>query len=71
MYLRKTAEIAGPCGVFYALLSAVPTLYERPCRTHDVLLEGEPRSPIDLLPGCSFAGRCREALALCRDADPS
>jgi peptide/nickel transport system ATP-binding protein len=79
MYLGKMVEIADTGGVFYdpghpytkALLSAVPTLDERPYRTEDVLLDGEPPSPIDLPPGCSFAARCPEALALCRVKEPA
>ncbi len=78
MYLGKMVEVADTGGVFYdpghpytkALLSAVPTLDERPYRTQDVLLDGEPPNPIDLPPGCSFAGRCPEALSLCRVEEP-
>ncbi len=78
MYLGKMVEIADTGGVFYdpghpytkALLSAVPTLDERPYRTRDVLLDGEPPNPIDLPPGCSFAGRCPEAIAVCRVKEP-
>jgi peptide/nickel transport system ATP-binding protein len=78
MYLGKMVEIADTGGVFYdpghpytrALLSAVPTLDERPYRTEEVLLDGEPPNPIDLPPGCSFAGRCPEALAVCRRIEP-
>jgi peptide/nickel transport system ATP-binding protein len=78
MYLGKMVEIADTGGVFYdpghpytkALLSAVPTLDEKPYRTEDVLLDGEPPSPIDIPPGCSFAGRCPEALPLCREIEP-
>ncbi|WP_284948124.1 ABC transporter ATP-binding protein [Acidisoma cladoniae] len=78
MYLGKMVEIADTGGVFYdpghpytkALLSAVPTLDEKPYRTEDVLLDGEPPSPIDIPPGCSFAGRCPEALPLCREMEP-
>jgi peptide/nickel transport system ATP-binding protein len=79
MYLGKMVEIADTGGVFYdpghpytkALLSAVPTLDERPYRTEDVLLDGEPPSPIDLPPGCSFTARCPEAIGLCRSQEPS
>lgn len=79
MYLGKMVEIADTSGVFYdpshpytrALLSAVPTLDEKPYRTEDVLLDGEPPSPIDLPVGCSFAGRCPEAVELCRKREPA
>ncbi|HEX3982161.1 MAG TPA: ABC transporter ATP-binding protein, partial [Acidisoma sp.] len=78
MYLGKMVEIADTGGVFYepghpytkALLSAVPTLDERPYRTEDVLLDGEPPSPIDLPPGCSFTARCPEAITTCRLREP-
>jgi peptide/nickel transport system ATP-binding protein len=78
MYLGKMAEIADTGGVFYdpghpytrALLSAVPTLDQKPYRTEDVLLDGEPPNPIDLPPGCSFAGRCPEAIGVCRTTEP-
>lgn len=78
MYLGKMVEIADTGGVFYdpghpytkALLSAVPTLDERPYRTEDVLLDGEPPSPIDLPPGCSFTARCPEAMTTCRMKEP-
>lgn len=79
MYLGRMVEIADTGGVFYdpghpytkALLSAVPTLDQRPYRTEDVLLDGEPPSPIDLPPGCSFTARCPEAIATCRLKEPS
>ena len=79
MYLGRMVEIADTGGVFYdpghpytkALLSAVPTLDERPYRTEDVLLDGEPPSPIDLPPGCSFTARCPEAMTTCRIKEPS
>ncbi|MCB8876948.1 ABC transporter ATP-binding protein [Acidisoma silvae] len=79
MYLGKMVEIADTGGVFYdpghpytkALLSAVPTLDERPYRTEDVLLDGEPPSPIDLPPGCSFTARCPEAMTTCRMKEPA
>jgi peptide/nickel transport system ATP-binding protein len=67
MYLGKVVELADTASVFFeprhpytrALLSAVPTLEEKPYRTEDCLLEGEPPSPIDLPPGCSFAPAAR------------
>lgn len=78
MYLGKMVEVADTGGVFYdpshpytrALLSAVPTLDKKPYRTEDVLLDGEPPSPINLSPGCSFAVRCPEALTICRTREP-
>ncbi len=73
MYLGKVVELADTRSVFFdpahpytrALLSAVPTLEEKPYRTEDCLLEGEPPSPIDLPTGCSFAARCPHAMPVC------
>jgi peptide/nickel transport system ATP-binding protein len=79
MYLGKVVELADTRSVFFApehpytraLLSAVPTLEEKPYRTEDCLLEGEPPSPIDLPPGCSFAARCPHAMAICQTTEPA
>lgn len=78
MYLGKVVELADTETIFMspghpytrALLSAVPTLEEKPYRTSECLLEGEPPSPIDLPPGCSFAARCPHAFLHCRNAEP-
>ena len=78
MYLGKIVELADTASVFFdpwhpytrALLSAVPTLEEKPYRTEDCLLDGEPPSPIDLPPGCSFAARCPNAMEHCRGREP-
>ena len=53
-----------------ALLSAVPTLEEKPYNGRGCLLEGEPPSPIDLPPGCSFRARCPLAFDRCRTEEP-
>jgi peptide/nickel transport system ATP-binding protein len=79
MYLGEVVEIADNHRLFFdpghpytkALLSAVPTLEERRYRPEDCLLEGEPPSPIDLPPGCSFASRCPQAFDRCRKESPS
>jgi peptide/nickel transport system ATP-binding protein len=73
MYLGEVAELADNETLFFnpghpyskALLSAVPTVEERRYRTEDCRLEGEPPSPIDIPPGCSFAPRCPHAFARC------
>lgn len=78
MYLGEVVELAANHTLFFdpghpyskALLSAVPTVEERPYRTEDCLLEGEPPSPIDLPVGCSFAGRCPHAFERCRRESP-
>ena len=78
MYLGEVVEIAGNNKLFFdpghpytkALLSAIPTLEERRYKPEDCLLEGEPPSPIDLPPGCGFAGRCPLAFDRCRRESP-
>ncbi len=78
MYLGEVVEIAENGKLFFdpghpytkALLSAIPTLEERRYRPEDCLLEGEPPSPIDLPPGCSFASRCPKAFGRCQTESP-
>ena len=53
-----------------ALLCAVPTIEETPYNAGDFLLEGEPPSPIDIPPGCSFASRCPKVFGRCRVETP-
>jgi peptide/nickel transport system ATP-binding protein len=52
------------------LLSAAPTLEEKPFNAGDFLLEGEPPSPIDIPAGCSFASRCPKVFGRCRVETP-
>ncbi|WP_027349345.1 ABC transporter ATP-binding protein [Halotalea alkalilenta] len=78
MYLGETVEVAPNRKLFFdpahpysrALLSAAPTLEQRRYRPEECLLEGEPPSPIDLPPGCSFANRCPHAFDRCRLESP-
>nr|WP_207620388.1 ABC transporter ATP-binding protein [Oharaeibacter diazotrophicus] len=78
MYLGKIVEIADNHDLFFAprhpytkaLLSAAPTLEDKPFDAGEYLLEGEPPSPIDIPPGCSFASRCPLAFARCRAETP-
>ena len=78
MYLGEVVEIVGNDRLFFdpghpysrALLSAIPTLEARRYRPEDCLLEGEPPNPIDLPPGCAFAGR-PSAFARCRETSPA
>ena len=78
MYLGKIVELADNRTIFFtpghpytrALLSAVPTLEERPFTTAECLLEGEPPSPIDLPAGCSFTARCPLAMPECTEREP-
>ncbi len=78
MYLGEMVEITGNHRLFFdpghpysrALLSAIPTLEPHRYRTQDCLLDGEPPNPIDLPPGCAFAGRCPLAFDRCRSENP-
>jgi peptide/nickel transport system ATP-binding protein len=78
MYLGEMVEIADNHNLFFAprhpytraLLSAAPTLEQKPFEPRDYLLEGEPPSPIDIPPGCSFASRCPNAFGRCRAETP-
>jgi peptide/nickel transport system ATP-binding protein len=78
MYLGEMVEIADNRDLFFdpqhpytkALLSAAPTLEDKPLDARDYLLEGEPPSPIDIPPGCSFASRCPHAFERCRSETP-
>ncbi|ANF59325.1 ABC transporter ATP-binding protein [Halotalea alkalilenta] len=78
MYLGETVEVAPNRKLFFdpahpysrALLSAAPTLEQRRYRPEECLLEGEPPSPIELPPGCSFANRCPHAFDRCRLESP-
>jgi peptide/nickel transport system ATP-binding protein len=78
MYLGEIVELADNHDLFFdpqhpytkALLSAAPTLEEKPFDATKYLLEGEPPSPIDIAPGCSFASRCPSAFGRCRVETP-
>ena len=78
MYLGKIVELGDNETIFVnpahpytrALLSAVATLEEKPFRTSECLLDGEPPSPIDLPVGCSFAVRCPLAYDTCLRSEP-
>jgi peptide/nickel transport system ATP-binding protein len=79
MYLGKIVELADNRTVFFdpghpyskALLSAVPTIEARRYDARECLLEGEPPSPIDIPPGCSFRPRCPLAFDRCRVEEPA
>jgi len=78
MYLGRVVELSDNETLFSrsshpytrALLSAVPTVEEKPYRTETYLLEGEPPDPIDIPPGCSFRTRCPFAFDRCAKDDP-
>ncbi len=79
MYLGRIVELADNDTVFTrsehpytrALLSAVPTIEDKPYDTETYLLEGEPPDPINIPPGCSFRTRCPFAFAPCHSDDPA
>lgn len=79
MYLGRIVELADNDTMFgrsahpytRALLSAVPTVEEKPYRTETYLLEGEPPDPIDIPAGCSFRTRCPFAFDRCATDDPA
>jgi peptide/nickel transport system ATP-binding protein len=79
MYLGRIVELADNQTIFFnpghpytrALLSAVPTVEEKPFKTDAYLLEGEPPDPIDIPPGCSFRTRCPFAFDRCATDDPT
>jgi peptide/nickel transport system ATP-binding protein len=79
MYLGEIVEIADNRNLFYsarhpytkALLSAVPTIEDNPYDSSKLLLEGEPPSPINIAPGCSFASRCPFVMKICREKAPA
>ncbi|MCU4162144.1 ATP-binding cassette domain-containing protein [Acidiphilium sp. AL] len=74
MYLGRIMESADRASLFSrplhpytrALLSAAPGRD----RAGRVKLVGDPPNPIDLPPGCRFAGRCRFAEARCNAEEP-
>jgi peptide/nickel transport system ATP-binding protein len=79
MYLGEIVEIADNRNLFYsarhpytkALLSAIPTIEDNPYDSSKLLLEGEPPSPINIAPGCSFVSRCPFAMKVCREKAPA
>jgi peptide/nickel transport system ATP-binding protein len=78
MYLGRIVELAANRTIFFepqhpytrALLSAVPAIEERRYRPETYLMEGEPPSPINIPPGCSFRSRCPLAISQCATVDP-
>ncbi len=81
MYLGKIVEqgptealFAGPQHPYtQALLAAAPSLARRKSRGYvrPLKVKGDPPSPINPPPGCSFAERCPKAQKLCRDTAPT
>lgn len=79
MYLGRIVELADNEAMFAhsahpytrALLSAVPTVEDKPYRAATYLLEGEPPDPVGIPPGCSFRTRCPFAFDRCAVDDPT
>lgn len=79
MYLGRVVEMAENKDLFFnpahpysqALLSAMPTLEENRFNASEVLLEGEPPSPVNIPVGCSFKTRCPSALPICSTDNPT
>jgi peptide/nickel transport system ATP-binding protein len=83
MYLGRIVEQADRDQLFrrplhpytWALISSVPSARiggraDGEPRQQRVKLEGDPPSPVDLPPGCSFAGRCPFSVDRCRQEPP-
>lgn len=78
MYLGRIVELADNASIFErpahpytrALLSAAPTIEQRPFAVETYLLDGEPPDPVDIAPGCSFRSRCPFAFDRCAIEDP-
>ncbi len=79
MYLGRILEYAPRERLFaeplhpytWALFSSVPRIGRRRAKGFQRLrLEGDPPSPIDVPPGCRFAGRCPFAEARCHEEEP-
>lgn len=79
MYLGRVVEMAENEKLFFepqhpysrALLSAMPTLEENRFDARECLLEGEPPSPVNIPPGCSFRTRCPHAMEVCGEVEPT
>ncbi|MCF7924009.1 MAG: ATP-binding cassette domain-containing protein [Candidatus Izimaplasma sp.] len=79
MYLGKMMEIAGSDELYdkplhpytQSLLSSIPLPDPKANKEKKkIQLKGEVTSPINLKPGCRFAGRCKYAKDKCRTIDP-
>jgi oligopeptide/dipeptide ABC transporter ATP-binding protein len=79
MYLGRIVELGAADDVYFrpahpytqALVAANPVpdpLRER--RRHPPAARGEIPSPVDLGPGCRFAGRCPAVMPVCREREP-
>jgi len=77
MYLGRIVEIGPTEAVFTnaghpytrALIDAAPVTHPARRKVRD-LLAGDPPSPLEAPAGCAFHGRCRYAIAACRQVTP-
>ena len=77
MYLGRIVEQGPPEELFkrplhpytQALVSAIPSPW-RDTNVRRIVLQGDPPSPAQVPPGCSFHPRCAHASAVCREQRP-
>ena len=77
MYLGRIVEQGSPEDLFQrplhpytqALVSAIPSPW-RDVSERRIVLQGDPPSPAQVPPGCSFHPRCAHATARCREQRP-
>lgn len=79
MYLGSVVELAKSSEIYenslhpytQALISAIPVPDPNVGKTRSrIKLEGEVPSPINVPPGCKFAGRCPKAMPVCSQVHP-
>ncbi len=79
MYLGSVAELAQADMIYedslhpytQALISAIPVPDPHVGRQNKrIRIEGEVPSPINVPPGCKFAGRCPKCMDICRKENP-
>ena len=77
MYLGRLVELSPVDELFarplhpytQALFSAIPVIDPK-LRKERILLTGDVPSPVDIPPGCRFAGRCRHKMEICTHREP-
>ncbi|MFI3212374.1 MAG: ABC transporter ATP-binding protein [Eubacteriales bacterium] len=77
MYLGKIVEIGTAKDIYEnylhpyseVLLKSAPNIDPR-IRLEKPVIEGNPPSPIDILPGCRFCKRCKYAKSVCFEEEP-
>ena len=77
LYLGKIVELGTAQQIYESclhpytevLLKSAPNLDPR-VRSEKPMIEGNPPSPIDILPGCRFCKRCRYAEGICFEEQP-